>query len=175
MKRIASVVFAAGAALVLGTTAAQAQGISFGVGGGITIPTSDFGDIAKTGWHGVANVGYNTPAGFGVRGDFYYGQNNADVGSGKVKLAGGLGNLVYTFQGAGAIRPYVIGGAGVFNFKTDPGSFSESKFTWAAGGGIKFKAGSDANIFVEARYASINTSGSNANFIPVTVGVTFGM
>lgn len=178
MKRIASVAFAAGAALVLGTTTAQAQGINFGVGGGLTIPTSDFGDIAKTGWHGIANIGFNTPAGFGVRGDFYYGQNDGDVGGlDKVKLAGGLGNLVYSFQGAGPVRPYVIGGAGVFKVEAEAGNLSDSetKFAWAGGAGVKFKAGTDANIFVEGRYVSVSTSGEKTNFIPVTVGVSFGL
>lgn len=178
MKRIASVVFAAGAALVLGATTAQAQGINFGVGGGLTIPIGDFGDNFKTGWHGIANIGYNTPTGFGVRGDFYYGQNSLDASvDGKAKLAGGLGNLVYSFQGAGPVRPYVIGGAGVFKAEAEVGnvSDSETKFTWAAGGGVKFKAGTDSNIFVEARYVSISTSGDKTNFIPISAGISFGL
>jgi hypothetical protein len=175
MKRILSVVAAASAALAISVTAANAQ-VSIGVGGGITIPIGDFGDFAKTGWHGLANVGYDLPSGLGVRGDFYYGQNKFDVGSGKFKLAGGLGNVLYSFQSAGTVHPYILGSIGFMDLKADvTGGTSETKVTFGGGAGIKFKAGSDASIFLEGRYLSINTSGSNANFIPITVGVSFGL
>ena len=180
MKRIISVVLAAGAALAIGASVAQAQ-VNVGVGGGVSIPLGDFGDAAKTGWHGLAIVGYDLPSGLGVRGDFYYGQNNAKgVPSGvsaKWKLAGGLGNVLYSFS-AGTVHPYVLGSIGFFNLKADAGSAgsnSETKVAFGGGAGLKFKAGSDANIFVEGRYLTINTSGSNANFIPITVGVSFGL
>jgi opacity protein-like surface antigen len=176
MKRIVSVVFAAGAALAISAGAAQAQ-INVGVGGGVTIPTSDFGDVGKTGWHGIAHVGYGLPSGVGIRGEFFYGENKFDPSGGKFKLAGGLGSLSYEF-GVTNIKPYIIGSAGVMQFKADPdagGAASETKFTFGGGAGVKFKAGSDASVFVEGRYLSINTSGNNANFIPVTVGVSFGL
>jgi Outer membrane protein beta-barrel domain len=172
MKRIVSVMAAAGIALALGTTAANAQ-VSLGVGGGITLPTGNFKDGAKTGWNGVAVVGYSLPSGVGVRGDFYYGEHKAKVGSAKAKLAGGLGNVFYAFQTAGSVKPYIIGSAGMMNAKA-PG-FSETKFTWGGGAGIKFKAGSDASIFVEGRYLSISTSGDKTNIIPISAGVSFGL
>jgi outer membrane protein with beta-barrel domain len=181
MKRIVSVVLAAGGALLLSAASAQAQ-VSVGVGGGVTIPTGTFGDFSKTGWHGVANVGYDLPSGLGVRGDFFYGENKFDKGfvgaDGKTKLAGGFGNLAYTFKSAGTIHPYVLGSVGFMNVKIAPdggGSNSETKVAFGGGAGVKFKAGSDANIFVEGRYITVNTSGDNANFIPITLGVSFGL
>jgi hypothetical protein len=182
MKRIVSVVVAAGAALVLSAASAQAQ-VSFGVGGGLTLPLGDFGDVAKTGWHGLANVGYDLPSGLGLRGDFYYGQNNVDATGvdGKFKLAGGFGNVLYNFKTPGTVHPYVMGSVGFMNAKADlksggvSASDSETKIAFGGGGGIKFKVGSDANLFVEGRYITVNTSGSNTNFIPITVGVSFGM
>ncbi|HXI20839.1 MAG TPA: outer membrane beta-barrel protein [Gemmatimonadales bacterium] len=174
MKRILSSVVAAVIAVAVSASMAQAQSISFGVGGGLTIPTGDFKTGSKTGWHGIANIGYEMPGGIGLRGDFYYGQNKAKVGTNKAKLAGGLANVTYTFAGAGTIHPYLIGGAGVFNAKDDTG-FSETKFAWAAGGGVKFKAGTDASIFAEGRYVSVSTTGGKTNFIPLSVGVSFGM
>lgn len=182
MKRIVSVVLAAGGALLLSAASAQAQ-VSVGVGGGLTIPIGDFGDGFKTGWHGLANVGYDLPSGLGLRGDFYYGQNSVDVtgASGKAKLAGGFGNVLYNFKGAGTIHPYVLGSLGFINAKGDvsaggvSASGSETKIAFGGGAGVKFKAGSDANIFVEGRYISVNTSGSKTNFIPITVGVSFGL
>jgi opacity protein-like surface antigen len=177
MKRILTSVVAAGLALAVSAHGAQAQSINFGVGGGLTIPTGDFKTGFKTGWHGIANIGYSMPGGIGLRGDFYYGQNNlkSALGSGKVKLAGGLANLTYSFGGAAMVHPYLIGGAGMFNAKADPGGASSTKFAWAAGGGLKFKAGTDSNIFVEGRYVSVSTSGSKTNFIPVSAGISFGI
>lgn len=188
MKRIISVVLSAGTTLAIGAAAAHAQ-VAIGVGGGIAIPIGAFSDAnkgaAKTGWHGLANIGYELPSGLGVRGDFYYGQHSVKgVPSGvsaKWKLAGGLGNLLYSFQSAGTVHPYVLGSVGFMDLKATvsgggaSASSSETKITFGGGAGIKFKAGSNANIFVEGRYLTINTSGDNANFIPITVGVSFGL
>jgi Outer membrane protein beta-barrel domain len=178
MKRIVSVALAASVAIAFSAASAQAQ-VSIGVGGGLSLPLGDFSDAAKTGWNALANVGYDTPSGLGVRGDFYYGQHKFKGGlDAKWKLAGGLGNVLYSFQGKGPVTPYVMGTVGVVNLKADggsAGSASESKLTFGGGGGIKFKAGTDSHVFAEARYLSINTSGSNANFIPITVGVSFGI
>jgi opacity protein-like surface antigen len=181
MKRIVTVAIAAVAALALSSASAQAQ-VSLGVGGGLTLPLGDFGDVAKTGWHGLANVGYEMPSGLGLRGDLYYGQNSFDsdaVGNdGKFKLAGGLGNVTYTFKSAGSIHPYVLGSVGFMNFKTETdagGSVSDTKIAFGGGAGVKFRAGTDSHIFVEGRYVTINTDGSNANIIPITVGISFGL
>jgi hypothetical protein len=176
MKRSVSAAVLFGVALTIGTGQARAQSVNFGVGGGLTIPIGDFGDVAKTGWHGLGIIGYQLQSGLGLRGDFYYGQNNSDPSGAKFKLAGGLANVSYSFSGKSSITPYVIGSIGYFNFKADGGgaSSSESKVAFGGGGGIKFKAGSDSHFFVESRYLTINTSGSNANFIPITVGITFG-
>lgn len=177
MKRSVPAALALGLALTLGAGQAHAQSVNFGVGGGLTIPIGDFGDVAKTGWHGLGMIGYQTASGVGLRGDFYYGQNNSDPSGAKFKLAGGLGNVTYSFGGSSSITPYVMGSIGYFNFKVESGgaSASESKVAFGGGGGLKFKAGSDSQFFVESRYLTINTSGSNANFIPISVGITFGI
>ncbi len=156
MKRNIAKAVAALAILALTATAAQAQSVTIGIGGGATIPTGDFKTAAKTGWHGLANIGYNLPSGLGFRGDFYYGQNNWKGGlSGKAKLTGGLANVTYEFQNAGGVKPYVIGSAG--------------------SAGVKFKAGAKANVFLEGRYLSVQSSGSSTNFIPVSLGVSFAL
>jgi hypothetical protein len=173
MMRIISIAVAAGAALILGATAATAQSITFGAGGGVTIPTGDFKTGAKTGWHAIGHLGYGMASGLGIRGEAFYGQNTLKGGgSEKFKLSGGLGSLSYDFQTSGGVKPYIIGSAGVFNTKAL--GFSETKFTFGGGGGLKFKAGSDAHLFLEARYLTIQTSGGSTNFIPITLGVSFG-
>lgn len=176
MKRLAIATFALGLALTLTAQKAEAQSLTFGLGGGITIPTGTFSDAAKTGWHGLANIGYGLPSGIGIRGDFFYGQDNFKGGGGKFKLAGGLGNITYSFGGATGVTPYVIGSLGMFNLKTDvAGAGSSTKVTYGGGLGLKLKAGPTAHLFAEGRYLSISTSGSHANFIPLTVGVNFGI
>ena len=93
-----------------------------------------------------------------LRADFIYGENKLDGVSGKTKLAGGLGNISYEFKTAGGVKPYVIGGLGVFNVKVAAsgfGSASETKFAFAGGGGLKFKAGSDSHFYIESRYVSV--------------------
>jgi opacity protein-like surface antigen len=178
MKRIVSVVLAAGGALLLSAASAQAQ-VSVGVGGGITVPTGDFKDFFKTGWNALANVGYDLPSGIGVRGDFYYGEHKTKSGvtpSGKFKLAGGLGNVLYSFKTPGTVHPYIMGTVGFINGKADvTGGSSETKVAYGGGAGIKFKVGSDASLFAEGRYISVNTTGTNTNFIPISVGVSFGL
>jgi opacity protein-like surface antigen len=175
MKRTILAASLVGLLLTLGSERLQAQSVSFGIGGGLTIPTGTFGDFAKTGWHGLGHIGYGLPSGLGLRGDFLYGQNKFDVGSGKFKLAGGLGNVLYEFQSPGGVKPYLIAGAGFFNAKADvTGGTSETKFAFGGGGGVKLKVGADANFFVEGRYVSVQTSGDNLNFIPLTAGISFG-
>lgn len=182
MKQPFAKVFSALAVIALTATAAQAQSVNIGIGGGVTIPTGDFKTATKTGWHGLANIGYGLPSGLGFRGDFYYGESNFKGGvSGKAKLTGGLANILYEFQNAGGVKPYVIGSAGVFNTKGSASaggvsiSGSETKFTFGGGAGVKFKAGPKANIFLEGRYLSAQTSGGSTNFIPVTLGVSFAV
>lgn len=178
MKRIATLVLAAGAALTLNATAAQAQAY-FGVGAGATIPTGDLADAVGTGWHGIANIGYDMPSGLGVRGDFLYGQHTYDADSDfKLKLAGFWGNVTYGFKSAGSIKPYLIGTIGGTNSKTTgPDGFdgeSSTDLTYGAGAGIKFGNMSGATFYVEGRYLIVNSDGDNGKFIPVSAGVRFG-
>ena len=176
MKRVVLSMFAVALAAQVSAGSLQAQ-VSVGVGGGLTVPLGDFGDAAKLGWHGLAHLGYGLPSGLGFRGEFFYGQNKVDANvDAKFKLAGGMGSVTYDFQTSGGLKPYILGGVGYFQVKAEGGggSVSESKVAFGGGAGLKFKAGSDANIFVESRYLSVSTSGSSTTFVPLTVGVSFG-
>ena len=177
MKRVAFAALALAIALALSPRAATAQSFTFGVGGGLTVPTGDFNTAAKLGWHALGQLGYGLSSGLGLRADFLYGQNKLDGVSGKTKLTGGLGNVSYDFKTAGGVQPYIIGGLGLVQVKVDVsgfGSASETKFAFAGGGGLKFKAGSDSHFYVESRYVSVQTSGSSTGFIPLSVGISFG-
>jgi opacity protein-like surface antigen len=80
-------------------------------------------------------------------------------------------------------RPYLIGGAGVYNIKntvTGLGSSSDTKFGLNAGAGFDFGLGK-AKLYAEGRFHMIMkavsdgtaTGTKSAYMIPLTVGVRF--
>ena len=50
-----------GLAVMLGAQAAHAQGLSFGLGGGIVVPTGSLSDGTGTGWSGTAQLRVKPP------------------------------------------------------------------------------------------------------------------
>lgn len=177
----------AGTTLASRTAAAQEQSSStstqFSIGGGIDMPLGDFDDAAKTGWHGLAAVTFTPatwPVGIQIDGNYarFPDDTPLDVSA---QMIFGTGNLVYRFSTSpeSTFRPYLIGGGGVYNLKQTgndvPSGFdnSSTKFGLNGGAGFDIKAGS-ASLFAEARFHNVFTSGSNTNFLPITVGVRFG-
>jgi len=163
-----------------------AQGVRFGLGGGLTAPLSDYKNVDKVGWHATLNANFAIPMSpVGIRVDGLYGQtSHKDFGTtpitGNTKLIGGIANLVYKIPvPAPIVKPYLLAGGGVYHLKieaTGPGGTvdtSETKFTWNFGGGATFGAG-PASFFAEIRYVSIQESGGSTKFVPITVGVMFG-
>jgi hypothetical protein len=177
------------AALALGTLAGastvQAQGAEFSLGGGIANPLGTFNDATKLGWMGLAAVSFvptGSPVGFQIDGQ--YQQYPFDGFSGHERFLIGTGNVVFKFKTSeqSPVRPYLIGGGGVYNFKaTNNTTFngntsttgSTTKFGVNGGAGFDFKAGA-AGLFVEGRFHDVFTSGKDFTFIPITVGVRFG-
>jgi hypothetical protein len=170
--------------------ALHAQGAEFALGGGIGIPSGDFDDVAKLGWHGLVGVSFvptNWPVGIQIDGQYHQFKLDEDVvgaGSLKDRISLGTANIVYKFKSSETtkFRPYLIGGGGVYNLKTtgssDVGTIvdtegSTTKFGLNAGAGFDFKAGS-AGLFIEGRFHNVFTSGSDLQFIPITIGVRFG-
>jgi outer membrane protein with beta-barrel domain len=190
-KQVVLGVMALLASSTLYATSAQAQGegtgVEFGLGGGVSIPLSDFDDAAKLGWHGQAAVSFvpqSLPVGFQIDGNFSrFGAEDGTTGGldFKYQLIYGTGNVVYKFKSSpdAKFRPYILGGVGAYNFDVKgpdadliPGS-SETKFGINAGAGFDIKAQS-VGFFVEGRFHDVFTDGPNLKFIPVTVGVRFG-
>lgn len=169
--------------LMAGVGAAQAQvPVKFGIGGGATIPLGSTGDVVKTGWNGMALVQFKpatSPVGFQIDGNYQQLKNQPIVGAGKQQLVNGTANVVYSFPVAAAtkVRPYLIGGGGVYNMKDKPdvgqslGSFT--KFGINAGAGFDF-ALPGATLFLEGRFHNVFTEGTSTKFIPITLGVKFG-
>lgn len=178
------------AGFLAGAPTLHAQGAEFSLGGGIGIPSGNFDDIAKLGWHGLAGVSFvptNWPVGIQVDGQYHQFKVDEDVvlrDDLKERLIFGTANIVYKFKSSEEtrFRPYLIGGGGVYNLKVtgadDIGTIlgddnSRTKFGINAGAGFDFKAGS-AGLFVEGRFHNVFDTGDDVQFIPITVGVRLG-
>ena len=188
MKGMLKALTAVAMATAFTASTAHAQTpVSFGVGGGVSLPLGNFGDASKTGFQGTALVQFapaNLPVGFRV--DGAYMQNNFSdlqagqaAGDGKFQTIFGTADVVYTFKTAetSRIHPYLIAGGGVYNLKakldSDVDTGSDTKFGVNAGAGFDMAVGA-AKVFLEGRFHNIFISDNNTNFIPVTIGVKFG-
>ncbi len=176
MKRVTSVLAAAGLALVLGAGSAQAQSFVVGFGGGAVIPQGDLADVANTGWHGAAMAWYILPSNLGFRADALYAQVPGDEAAlgvdGKFKLFAGVGNVSYMIKGSKSITPYLIGSLGYFSVKFEDGD-SESDLGFGGGAGILINVGPKMKIAIEGRYISIQSDPSKTNLIPITAAIAF--
>jgi hypothetical protein len=175
---------AVGLAVLLSAQVAQAQALSFGVGGGIVVPSGTLADGVGTGWNGMALLRVQPPASpIGFQIDAFYTRFSLDGGAdGHSRLLGGTANAVYSFPGVSMARPYLIGGLGLYNGKTSidglGSSDSQTKFGLNAGAGFDFGLGK-AKLFAEGRFHAIMKGTADANgektayLIPLTVGVRF--
>lgn len=186
-------------ATTLGIPVAQANAqtqspVGFGVLAGATIPVGDLSNGSSTGWHAGGLIEWTSPLlPVGFRADVVYHRLGAkDLNNGftsQPKLTAGTANLVWTvpMDVASVIRPYVIGGIGVYHVTFDgtctgacpgfnPTADSETKVGFNAGAGATFDL-SGFSTFVEARYHTIRTSCAtgtgtcSSNMVPVSVGI----
>ena len=149
----------------------------FGVGGGLSLPVGDFGDVANTGWVGSAFGGFTTRGGiFGARADVMWAQNGLKAGDGHQRMLGANVDLVLTPGHRPAnVHPYFLAGVGLYNGKTSVsvGSGDETKFAFNAGVGVQIHTGHRTDVFFEGRLISFRSS-DPLNFIPLVVGVRWG-
>ena len=162
--------------IVLMTTSNPLSAQTVWIGGGATFPTSDYGNLANTGYQFEAGVG--TPVGdqgvyLGVGGS--YGQNNHELIDGdKTNLYGFMGLVEYDFAGRDAERTfYVLGMAGVlwhkFSSDTSPEA-TESGLGYAGAAGYSFPLGS-VNGWVEGRFTQASIADENTQFFGIHFGV----
>ncbi|MGH7517138.1 MAG: outer membrane beta-barrel protein [Gemmatimonadales bacterium] len=193
MKRLVQSLVMCGVvgAVAAGEASAQMP-VSFGVGGGATIPlgsTSDFpgGEGLSTGWHGMALVRFKPPAspvGFQIDGMYhrlgFSDELASSIGDGKRQLINGTANLVFSFPVSAEtrFRPYLIGGVGLYNSKNklDSGVDSESETDFGFNAGAGFDVGfGGGTFFVEGRFHNVFVSDiDDTKFIPITAGIRFG-
>jgi opacity protein-like surface antigen len=171
----------------LGVSSAYAQNLmTIGAGGGITIPTGTTSDALKTGWN-IEGVFQYKPASspVGLQIDGMYSQLKAsdavkalDPTADKGEIWSGTGNIVFWFPTSKEtkIRPYVLGGGGIYNLKskfTTGPSTSSTKFGINGGAGFDFDIQDNVAFFVEGRFHNVFVSGGNTHYIPITAGFRF--
>jgi opacity protein-like surface antigen len=172
----------AGVVLASSTLAAQAASRpTVGVSGGLAVPTGDFGDLSSSGYNISAHVGFQPatlPVGVRIEGMY----NRFDVkddlgGEGHTNILALTGNAVLAARPAteGSVRPYAIGGVGVYNVKfsaPNVSSESDTKFGLNVGAGIELPL-SGISAFLEARYHHVFGDGGSIGMIPIVVGIKF--
>jgi hypothetical protein len=150
------------AILTCGSTVA-AQGVRFGAGVG---PTFSLESGGGTDFHVMGTAAFGGEAGHPV--NFRIdGMLQFRTGS---DLFIGSGNVVYNFIVAEdtRIRPYAIGGAGIY---ADGGT----DFGINVGAGANVALGNTpARLFGEARFHAIFANGNTVTQLPITIGLMFG-
>ena len=168
---------------------ASAQGAEFSLGAGASVPLSNFGDVAKTGYHGLVGISFapsSFPLGIQIDGQYHRLKQDAIVGNRTNQIIMGTANFIYKFKTSedSKFRPYLIAGAGIYNFKlvsgddvSGPGvgntGNTATDFGLNAGAGFDIKAGG-VGFFAEGRFHDVFSEGPNAKFIPITVGIRLG-
>ncbi len=182
MRAIRSFVVVAVLAATVGNSTAAAQGVTVSVGGGPALPLGFLNSGTNIGVHAMAAVSV-APAAFpiGIRVDgMYHRYGFSDGADGHFRVFQGTANAVYHFLATGSttIRPYLLGGVGLYNCKTISDlpfipDESTTDLGINGGAGVDVIAGA-LRVFTEARYHNVFTSGENAEFLPITVGVRLG-
>jgi hypothetical protein len=172
--------FASGFALALvlaGIAPTPAAGqIGFVLGGGATIPMGDFGDVAKTGWMGLAGVRLALPLmPIQFRAEGLYGRNTHEIelaADDKTTLYGGMANVIFQIgPPLVPVKPYIIAGGGMMNAKVSIGGVTGDEWKPVFGGGLGVNVSlMVVGVFVEARYLRRDDVG----FVPIMAGVRIG-
>ena len=176
-------VFGVAMGLALVATAANAQSmvpaakpVSFGIAGGMSMHTGDFGNAFKSGYNVSGLLQFQQPSWpVALRIEAQYQDFSAKGGvDASAKTIGGLANVIFAFPTKSTVRPYVTGGLGYFHLKMEEGdlSGSDNKFGFDMGAGLDFQL-SGMNTFIEANWQSIRAEGAAANQIPIRVGIRF--
>jgi hypothetical protein len=162
----------------------EAQGgISFGLGGGVSLPEGDLADGVNTGWHGLATAELADPMHpWGLRLDVAYNrfsfsdETEIAVGGEGNQTAGSatLGVLYRLPRVTSPLQVYVIGGLGAYYTECSlgPGCESRVRYGWNYGLGAKFFFLGLEN-FVEIRGHRTKSQSIDVHYFPITLGVMF--
>lgn len=166
-------------------SAQDSKPISVGVMGGISLPMGNLGDAVESGYNITGSV-YLRPGAsrLSFRGDVGYdsfkgkGSNNiVDVNLNVLSLTGNVLFPLGTAVAEGGIRPYLIGGGGLYRTSSEASvagvsgsSGSSNDLGIGVGGGVEFRL-AGFSTFAEARFVNVCGDGDSTRWIPVTFGI----
>lgn len=181
MKHTTTLALAAAVVALFASTGSAQSGrpITLGISAGAAIPAGDFADVSETGFNGTVSLGFQ-PYGssIGLRIDGMYNKfslKNELIADSDPTIISANANLIYSLPGQG-IRPYLIGGAGIYGLKDhsgiSPGDNYQTEPGINGGIGAAFPL-SGFNTFIEARFHHVFSDPGSVQFIPVTFGISF--
>lgn len=154
----------------------QAQSVY--IGGGLTIPTGDFGEFADTGWMTAGgfmiDIG-DSGASAGVEG-FYSGASESD-GDADASIYGAMATLLYRVGNPARVGPYIFGGAGLTAVDLDDptdGDGSDEDFGYQFGAGLDFPFADRVGAWLEGRYMGSSVF-EGTHFFAILAGLGFGL
>jgi opacity protein-like surface antigen len=189
MKRLLIACSTVAFGLALGFMPLHAQQTyDFGFGGGVSLPIGSTSDALTAGPQGALSFSW-IPAGsrgLGLQldGMYQYLVGDEDELGGfdiNQQVLNAALSVLYRFPtGAESrIRPYILGGGGVYNFDVkgdDVGNVdSQTEFGLEGGVGTDIEITPRFAIFVEGRYHNVFTEGDNFQLLPVSVGGRIGI
>lgn len=172
--------------LVAGPAAAQ-PGLGFNLygGGGVSFPSSDLGDIAKTGYHGLAAFGISPVPSIETVARFAHNSFPVkDGGDEKFTISEyGLDIRANLAAPGFNFRPYALIGGGFAKLSFTQSALDqlvgalkpETKLFYCIGGGIKVNALPKVNFFFEVRYTKLTTGDKNLDNLPISIGLNLAL
>jgi hypothetical protein len=161
--------------------------ISWSAGAGMSVPTGDLSNGAGSGFHLQGGPSYRRSGWpISLRAELAYhhfGDKDYTVGTGRqaVNYTGksssiaGVVDASYALNTVGRMRPYLLGGPGIYNTRAEvtrtgatPTTSSETKMGLNVGGGMNF-ALMGRQAYLEARYHKVD----QAAWVPISLGLRF--
>jgi len=171
--------------MLLGAVTASAQGVRVGVGAGVLLPVGDYHSLDNAGWIAGADVTYWLASGsMAIRAEGSYSRTTQKQGAcclsdHAIAMAGGLVDVVYAFgKTTDQLRPYLVAGVGLYNWRLSAPGFIPSSVTkvgYGGGAGVAYKVGrGNTRLFLEGKVANVVVNGVYYVSIPIRVGLRFG-
>jgi len=167
----------------------SSSSVIWSAGAGMSVPTGDLSNGAANGYHVQGTSSYRRLGWpISVRGELafhQFGQKDFTVAgarpgqtisyTGKSRSMAGIVDASYSLNTVGRMRPYLLGGPGVYNTRAEltraggtPTTSSDTKVGMNVGGGMDFPL-MGQRAFLEARYHHVD----QAAWIPITLGIRF--
>lgn len=171
--------------MLLGAATTAAQGVRYGAGAGLLLPVGDYHSIDNPGWIVGADITYWLASGsVALRAEGSYSRTGERPGSccltdHTTVFAGGMVDVVYAFgNSADQVRPYLVAGVGLYNWRLSaPGvtPSSETKVGFGGGAGVAYRVGrGSTRVFLESKITDVSVNGIDLVSIPLRVGLRFG-